>query len=363
MTYRAMLPLHHYAQRLGRIFPRDAFDTVLSAPAAGAAVAAMVYVNAVVDDDAGPPFATVRWARPSMCLWFSENAYHRQDAGSRTAWYEAALSGKAKERVTALHASWGSDFQPLYGDNTRETVRDEAFRAWLGHGALRRKPGMPTTSPLPRWALTSSFADLFHPSLQGDRLTAAINHWRDAHMTPGARLKALMVQERSQTSTMIPVMLPNGVVRSLEPGEASVILKGVIEHWAPARLMDPVVVTVSEPGDKVYVADHAILSRLGLRIDVTSLLPDAVLVDIGPSAPIFWMVEAVRSDGPIDEARKGALLDWARDQGIPEGGCEFLTAFGSRSSGAARRRLKDLAAGTYAWYADEPAHELAWYEL
>jgi len=46
--FREMLPLDRYSERLGRIFPREAFDTVLSAPAAGAAVAAMIYVNAVV---------------------------------------------------------------------------------------------------------------------------------------------------------------------------------------------------------------------------------------------------------------------------------------------------------------------------
>lgn len=358
-----MLPLDLYSERLGRIFPREAFDTVLSAPAAGAAVAAMIYVNAVVGDDALPPFDCVKWARPSMCLWFSDDAYARQDVTSRTVWYEAALSGKAKERVTSLHEAWGSAFQPLYADNTRETVRDEAFRAWLGHGALRKKPGMPTTSPLPRWALTSSFADLFDPRLQGDPLADAINAWRGAHMTPGARLKAKMVQERAQSSHQISVTLPDGTVRLLEPGAASLILKGVIEVWAPVRLIDPVVVTVSEPGAKVYLADGALLSSLHLRIDVTRLLPDAVLVDIGPSPPVFWMIEAVRSDGPIDEARKQVLLRWAEDQGIPSGECEFLTAFDARTSSAAKRRLKDLATGTFAWYADEPAHELAWYEL
>lgn len=66
---------------------------------------------------------------------------------------------------------------------------------------------------------------------------------------------------------------------------------------------------------------------------------------------------------PVVLCGKRDLLDWATDQGIPKGACQFLSAFGSRSSPAARRRLKDLAVGTFAWYADEPAHELAWYDL
>jgi hypothetical protein len=106
-----------------------------------------------------------------------------------------------------------------------------------------------------------------------------------------------------------------------------------------------------------------VLRRLAVVIDTSTLLPDAVLVDIGVDPPTFWIVEVVASDGPIDEDRKRALLHWAVSQRIPEEHCRFLTAFGSRNSGPARRRLKDLAVGTYAWYADEPAYELAWYQV
>lgn len=88
-----------------------------------------------------------------------------------------------------------------------------------------------------------------------------------------------------------------------------------------------------------------------------------MIVDVGPAPPTFWVVEAVATDGPVTEDRKAALLRWAASQRIPDGACEFLSAFGSRNSGPARRRLKDLAAGTFAWYADEPSRELGWYEL
>ncbi|WP_443046000.1 hypothetical protein [Streptomyces sp. GQFP] len=40
-----------------------------------------------------------------------------------------------------------------------------------------------------------------------------------------------------------------------------------------------------------------------------------------------------------------------------------MTAFESRNSAPARKRLKDLATGTWAWFADEPHHELAWYKV
>ena len=157
--------------------------------------------------------------------------------------------------------------------------------------------------------------------------------------------------------------LPDGEVRRLEPGTASSILKGVMEEWAPSRLADPVVLTISEPGDKVYTADGARLATLGVTIDVSNLLPDATIVDIGTTPPEFWIVEVAASDGVIDEDRRDQLLDWAEEHRIPPESCRFLTAFFSRNEPIAKRRLKDLAAGSFAWYVSEPGRELAWYEI
>jgi hypothetical protein len=209
-------------------------------------------------------------------------------------------------RVAALLERWGEQFEPRYADGSRETLRDETFPKWLDEGALRVRAGIKTTSSRPRWALTASFADLFDPELAGDELLAAIDAWRDAHMSPGGRLKALTAQQRAQRVHAVSVTLPDGETRSLEPGEASVVLKGVIEVWARRRLRDGVVLTISEPGDKVYMADRDVPRRLGVAIDATTLLPDAVLVDIGVDPPTFWVVEVVATDGPIDEGRKRA---------------------------------------------------------
>jgi len=192
-----------------------------------------------------------------------------------------------------------------------------------------------------------------------DRLEA----FRENHMSPSGKVKAVVARERGEKAHAVDVTLPDGTVRHLEPGETSIILKGVIEQWAPARLEDPVVLSISEPGEKIYTADSEVMQRLGIVIDAATLVPDALLVDVGSIPPAFWVIEAVASDGPIDEDRKRSLLRWAMKQRIREESCFFLTAFGSRNAAPAKRRLKDLATGTFAWYADEPTHELAWYEL
>lgn len=342
------------------VFPRAAFDTVLSNPLAAWAVASMIYFDAVVPAAGDLPQDAI-WARPTMILWMSDEAYGRSDPAFRSNWVKAALRGKQK--VAALLGSVGLTFNQKYGDNSRETLRDETFPAWLDEGALRVKPGVKTISPSPRWALTDAFADLFEPGIPESAVIERIEAFRENHMSPSGKVKAVVARERSEKAHAVDVKLPNGTVRHLEPGETSVILKGVIEQWAPARLMDPVVLSVSEPGDKIYTADSAVMQRLGIVIDVATLLPDALLVDVESIPPVFWIVEAVASDGPIDEDRKRSLLQWAAKQRIPEESCRFLTAFGSRNAAPAKRRLKDLAAGTYAWYADEPERELAWYLL
>jgi hypothetical protein len=124
-----------------------------------------------------------------------------------------------------------------------------------------------------------------------------------------------------------------------------------------------VALTISEPGDKVYIGDAAVLTDLGISIDPQELLPDTVIVDIGTGPHLFWIVEAVHTDGAITEDRRRQLVRWASSQRIPVHSCRFLSAFKSRHDSAARRRLKDLAVNTFAWYADEPARELAWYEI
>lgn len=321
----------------------------------------MLYVDAVVPDD-GPLPEDAYWARPTTCLWLSDEAYARTDEADRVAWRDAA--SKRRATVVALLEEWGHALNAWYADNSRETLRDETLPGWLGFGALRDRPGVKTTSSYGRWALTRSFADLFNPELGDDALNNAVESWTASHMTPGDRYRIRQAREMGRRDVSVVVNMPDGSTRNLEPGEASMILKGVVEDWAPARLIKPSVLTISEPGTKILLADGATLAAIGLMINPSTLLPDALIVDVGTRPrPVFWLVEAVSSDGPIDEDRKASLLRWADDQRIPPEDCQFLTAFASRSHQSARKRLKDLAAGTFAWYADEPGRELAWYEL
>lgn len=346
-------------RRLQQIFPKAAFDTVLSNPTAGLAVTALLYVDAVCN--AKDPAESVVWARPATVIWMSEEALSRQSDAERSTWRQKAA--KQRKDVEALHRSWGVPFIPLRADNSRETLRDETFRLWHEHGAMRKRADVATTSSHPRWALLDDFADLFDPALTGEAFEQAANKWRERHLDPGTRLKVTFDRKAETDKHAVTITLPGGSSRSLAPGKSSLILKGVIESWASKRLAEPVVLAISESGVKLHLGDEQLLQALGIKIDSANVLPDALLADLGVNPPHFWIVEAVATDGPVSRGRRKNLLAWAAQQNIKLTSISFLTAFLSRNDGAAKKRLKDLAPGTWAWFASEPDHELAWYSL
>ncbi len=358
-TLPPVVPRPVVAGRLNLIFPAAAIDAAAYSPIAAAAVAAMLYMGAVVDD--GGDISAVTLVRPSMCLWMSDAVLTHHTDRDRQGYVEAAL--QSKKRHEEFVQSLGETFAPWYGDNSRETLRDETFAEWERVGAIRSDPAVPTTSPRPRWALTASFASLFDPALNGKALGAAVEAWEEEHLGPGAMVKIRTAAAVARSSVAVRITLPDGSVRQLAPGASSEILRGVVEQWAVQRLGQPVVLAISEPGDKVHLAEGTYLKSLGITMHAGGALPDAVIADVVEHPVRFWLVEAVGTDGAVTGARKAELLAWAATNGIAPKHCEFLSAFVSRRSPPARKRLPDLADGTYAWFLDEPNMELAWNEL
>lgn len=345
--------------RLLKIFPRAAFDTVMSGSLAGSAAASLIFVDAIWAGDV----AVTYWARPSTVLWMSEQDRTRNSIQERLSWRESADRGRS--HLNALVQEWGTE-APTYAENTRETLRDDTFRRWREVGAIRERVDVPKNSSKGRWALEPHFAALFDPTLSDEEFEVAATKWRDEHLSPQAKLRVRFAADAAEAKHAVTVTLPSGQgSRKLEAGQASLILKGVIEDWAPHRLLRPYVITISEPGNKLFTADAHLLKFLGLSINVSDLLPDALIADLRDDTDSveFWFIEAVNTAGEINEVRRQRMIAWAEYQGIQSEQCRFLTAFSSRHDGPARKLLKDLASGSYAYYADEPGYELAWYSI
>jgi len=140
----------------------------------------------------------------------------------------------------------------------------------------------------------------------------------------------------------------------MTPGVSADIAKAVIEVFAHRFLADPGVVFLSESGNKVVARDDALARSIGLTIASDKNLPDIILVDAGPAHPLLVFVEVVATDGPINGARKRALLAIADGANFPGEHLAFVTAFLDRGAGVFRKTVGSLAWGSYAWFASEP---------
>ena len=361
-----MLDRHECQVRLALIFPAMTHPAETRGPMAALSIFTMLYAGAICSDNPKVPMDGVR-LRPSAVIWMSDEAQERLSDEDRAEWTSAVTSSTnvARTRVYELHEErWHVPFLPTYADNHRETLRDDVWRKqWVPVGAIRRDNRIHTTSSAPAWAVTESFAALFSPTIHGDELTAAIHEWQTTHFGPGPMLKLHSANAAAHAGDAVVVTFPDGTTRTLAPGLASHIMKGVVESWAPKRLTSPFVLVISEPGAKLVVAEGAQLATLGIDLDVSGVLPDAIVADLGVSPVEFWLIEVVATDGPVTEHRKAELLAWAQNQHVPVGDCRFLSAFQARTQSGFRKRVAELATGSYAWFLDEPSNELAWNEL
>lgn len=301
----------------------------------------MFYAGAIEGKD--------RWIRPSQVTDMSDNQAISLDDASRNTWVTSSLSSNKKRPTDA----W-------YAPNSREPIRDETIRSgFIPCRAIVERPGIPTTSSKPKYALNAGFAALFKADLLGDALNEAIANWQKAHLNKAALTRIQLVKSGATVAEdSVSVTFPNGEKRSLAPGTSSMIAKAVIEVFAPRFLKTPAVLWLSESGNKVVARDEKLANALGLKIDVSKALPDIILVDLGEATSGADMLvvfsEVVATDGPIDRERKIALTSLALEAGFDEHHLAFLTAFLDRGSAPFKKSISDLAWGSYAWFASEP---------
>ena len=273
---------------------------------------------------------------------------------------QAAMTSDADRLAyaAAIRAKRDVPGRRWYKDNTREPIRDETLRDGLvAVGAIIRREDMPTTSGLPRYVLKSDFAALFAPTLDGDDLATAITAYQTKHLSAAALARvSIMLSGASASTSTVPVTFPNGSTRNLAPGPSSIISKAVVEVFAPRFLEQPVVLWLSESGNKVVVQDDKLAAKLGLKIEPDKNLPDLILADVGGDHPLFVFVEVVATDGAMHQRRKDAILALTDAAGFPRDHVAFLTAYAHREGPGYRKTVSHLAWGSFAWFAAEPDH-------
>jgi hypothetical protein len=235
------------------------------------------------------------WFGPKHVYRMTDRQAGRSDDASRKA-YASKI----------LRAGFQPSGRRWYSDNTREPIRDETLReGFVALGAVIEKAGVPTTSSKPRYALSASFAALFDPALTGKSFDVAVSTWQTTSLNPGALARIALVRQGAAIGgSHVLVTYPNGETRRM--------------------------------------------------VEIEKNLPDAILVDLGPKHPLLVFVQAVATDGPVNERRKAALEELATTAGFSLQHVAFVTAYLDRSEAAFKKTVDTLAWGSYAWFASEP---------
>ena len=297
----------------------------------------MIYAGAIEGTDL--------WIRPDQVTRMTTAQAEQTDDDARLAW--------AKDSIRPSKADVPGRW---YAVNTRESIRDDTIRyALIVNGAVIERPGLATTSPAGRYALQGDFAALMAPDLDEATFLAKAAAWREKHLNKGALARIAIVRKGAAGGGEYElVTFPNGETRRMSTGASADISKAVVEVFAPKFLQKPGVIALSESGNKVVARDDELAKAIGLTIPADNSLPDIVLVDLGPAHPLLVFVEVVHTDGPVNEARKTALLQISEGAGFPPEHVAFVTAYLDRGGQPFRKTVSSLAWGSYAWFASEP---------
>lgn len=338
MTLPALLPWESIHARLPEIFPEGSANRDHSIwEIAAKTIFVMLYVGAVEGAD--------RWIRPDQVTRMTDAQAALSDDDARNAWATVSV----KPSKTDVPGRW-------YAVNTRESIRDDTIRyALIQNSAVVERPGLSTTSPAGRYALQGDFAALLEPGLDDATFVAKATAWRETHLNAGALARIAIVRKGAASGGEYElVTFPNGETRRMTTGPSADISRAVIEVFAPKFLQRPGVIALSESGNKVVARDDDLAKAIGLTIPADKSLPDIVLVDLGPVHPLLIFVEVVHTDGPVNDARKAALLQIAEGAGFSSEHVAFVTAYLDRASQTFRKTVGSLAWGSYAWFASEP---------
>lgn len=285
------------------------------------------------------------WIRPATITCMTDNQATLTDVATRKTWLKTFQSSKAPKNI---EDRW-------YKENTREPIRDETIRELIRLGAILKREGLPTTTPLPTYSLQREFADLFNPLLSESELNSMIVKWQEDNLSAAALARIAMTKKIVTPDSMVNlVTLPNGETRKLSYGPSTYLIKAVIEGFTKIYLKEPAVLLISESAKKIDVKDDDLCKAIGFNIDVSAVLPDIILADLGRKDPVIIFIECVASDGPINDRRKEELMNIARQASYKESDCAFITVFKDRSDIVSRKLNPSIAWGTFIWYATEP---------
>ena len=236
-------------------------------------------------------------------------------------------------------------FEKVYAPNTRETFRRQTMHQFVAAGVALYNPDAsqrPVNSPKAVYQIS--------PHAMALTRTYGSPNWK-ASLRAYLKINQTLVEQyaAARTHDQIPVTVASGRQIKLTPGGHSMLIKAVIEQFAPRFAPGSVVVYAGDTGAKWGYFDKELLRKLGVTVDSHGKMPDVVLHFTERN----WLllVESVTSHGPVDGKRHGELSKLFSGS---KAGLVYVTAFPNRQ--IMGRYLGEIAWETEVWVADAPSH-------
>jgi len=232
-----------------------------------------------------------------------------------------------------------------YAPNTRETIRDDAVKFFVGEGLLLRNPddlNRPTNSGKTVYQIEPSALALLRK--------VGTPAWIPALRKYLASRKSLKHEiARKRDLARVPVTLPDGSQVALSPGGQNPLIKAIIENFCPAFAPGGVVIYIGDTENKFVHLEKTSLAALGVALDSAAKIPDVIV----HHAARNWLllIEAVTSAGPVDGKRRKELKDLFVGC---KAGLVFVTAFENRRT--MQSFVSQIAWESEVWIAEDPDH-------
>ena len=237
------------------------------------------------------------------------------------------------------------------GKSDREG-RDYWLKPLWGIGAIEKVffdktnnrfiPGHPVAkSPYTAYRLAKDFKGI---------LKAPEKKWR-------TQLSAWIQEEKIRQRLELQARLAEVSREQVDTKHSDLIL-ACRQYYVPHFLPKYEVIYVDESdGDRVSEPERQNLYRASIDLKPDDAIPDILLWN--PETNHLWVIEAVTSDGEVDQHKvnqMSALAERSKKSGVG-----FTTAYQTWSTAARRQgKYKNIAPGTYIWIQEDPSkHYLA----
>jgi BsuBI/PstI restriction endonuclease domain/BsuBI/PstI restriction endonuclease HTH domain len=236
-------------------------------------------------------------------------------------------------------------YDKSYAPNTRETFRRQSMHQFVQAGVCLYnpdKPERPVNSPLAVYQIA--------PAVLAVLRTYGTKKYRaklDEHLSVHKTLAEMYAREREMA--MVPLKIKDGVEITLSAGDHSLLIKAIVEEFAPRFIAGGRLLYVGDTGDKYGYFDVDLLARLGVVLDNHGKLPDVVIYNAEKNW--LFLIESVTSHGPVDSKRHTELEElFARCTA----GRVYVSAFPNRK--VFMKYLENIAWETEVWIAAAPTH-------